>query len=286
MADADFSAPPHPRANPGYGKQAVLGQRPPTNGDFTHLIPRDGAIAAYIDRLPNGADISVKTLAKTTPYGQCALRTSLNRLVAAGHLRRGRECVARPDGSRWITRTWWSRAPRDGDWWEAYLNGDAPDEERPPKPTRSRAYVLLAALARTAPALTLSAAECAALAPLADEWFARGAGEAQLTRALTAGLPSPVHHPAAIVRIRLTDKLPPEPPPARPVLRILECAVCGAPGRSDVLRDGRCGPCRGERRDAPEPRRADPELVRATRAALLRTPDQGSPRTPWHPQRA
>lgn len=96
---------PHPpMANPGYGKRTAPGQRPRTAHDFAHLPPREAAIAAFIDRLPDGADISVKTLAKTLPYGQCALRTALNRLQEAGHLRRGRECVTTDLGSsRWIT---------------------------------------------------------------------------------------------------------------------------------------------------------------------------------------
>ncbi|MEI5008204.1 hypothetical protein RB196_13465 [Streptomyces sp. PmtA] len=252
MADSQFSAAclpahpaPHPMARPGYGKRSTPGQPPCTAADFTHLPPREGAVAAYIDRLADGADISVKTLAKVLPYGQCALRTALNRIQAAGHLRRGREHVAKSGSPRWITRTWWSRAPRDDTWWAAYRRGDVP-EEGPRRPTRSRAVILLAALGRETPAMSLSAAECAQLAPLVEEWFARGADEAHLMRALTAGLPVPVHHPAALARTRLTAKLPPERRPAPPVLRVLECGKCGAPARAEALRDGDCAACRGE----------------------------------------
>ncbi|MFF7868936.1 hypothetical protein ACFZCT_21095 [Streptomyces qaidamensis] len=46
----------------------------------------------------------------------------------------------------------------------------------PPHPL-SRAHILLAALGRTAPVLSLSQTECAALAPLVTEWFERGASE-------------------------------------------------------------------------------------------------------------
>lgn len=43
--------------------------------------------------------------AKQLPYGQCALRTDLNHLQRAGHLRRGREMLAADSGSaHWITR--------------------------------------------------------------------------------------------------------------------------------------------------------------------------------------
>ncbi|MDN0194177.1 hypothetical protein [Streptomyces sp. S.PNR 29] len=241
-------------ANPGYGKRSAPDQLPRTNHDFAHLPPREAAIAAYVDRLPDGADISVKTLAKQLPYGQCALGTALNRLQAAGHLRRGRECVTAADGSsRWITRSWFSRTARDDDWWAAFTRGDVPERQEPPpersRPTRSRAHILLAALGRTAPVLSLSQADCATLAPLVAEWFARGASDEDVLRALTAGLPTPVHHPAALVRNRLTSKLPPPPAP-RPPLRVLECANCGAPGRPEALPGGRCSACRGERAPA------------------------------------
>ncbi|MET9577739.1 hypothetical protein ABZY30_19610 [Streptomyces massasporeus] len=216
--------------------------------DFAHLPPREAAIAAHLDRLPDGADISVKTLAKQLPYGQCALGTALNRIQQAGHLRRGRECVTADDGSsRWITRTWFTRTARDDDWWAAFTRGDLPQQAA--RPTRSRAHILLAALGRTAPVLSLSEADCATLAPLVTDWFARGASEEDVLRALTAGLPTPVHHAAALVRNRLTGKLPPPPPP-RPPLRVLECANCGAPGRPETLPGGRCSACRGERAPA------------------------------------
>lgn len=256
MADAKLStalrpahAVPHPAANPGYGKRSAPEQRPRTNDDFTHLPPREGAIAACIDRLPDGADISVKTLAKHLPYGQCALRTALNRLESAGHLRRGREHVYGSGSARWITRTWFSRTARDDAWWAAFTRGDVPEPDpepdRPQRPTRSRAFILLAALGRTAPALSLSYADCVALAPQVTQWFEHGATEPDIVRALTAGLPSPVHSPAALIRSRLTTKLPPEPA-LRPVLRVLECGRCGAPGRPEALPGGVCGPCLGE----------------------------------------
>ncbi|MCX4906602.1 hypothetical protein [Streptomyces sp. NBC_00878] len=249
-------------ANPGYGKRDAPDQLPRTAHDFAHLPPREAAVAAYIDRLPGGADISVKTLAKTLPYGQCALRTALNNLQRAGHLRRGREHLADSGSARWITRTWFSRTARDDDWWAAFTRGDVPKESPEPEtpvrqggPTRSRAYILLAALGRTAPALSLSARACEDLAPLVTEWFARGASDEHVLQSLTAGLPTPVHSPTALVRRRLTTKLPPEPEPEsepvqepapRPPLRVLECAKCGTPGRPEALPGGICGLCRGE----------------------------------------
>ncbi|MFI8001666.1 hypothetical protein [Streptomyces sp. NPDC086010] len=239
--------PPHPMANPGYGKRSAPDQRPRDARDFSHLPPREAAVAAYIDRLPDGSDISVKTLAKWLPYGQCALRTSLNRLQTAGHLRRGSECVATEAVMLWVTRTFFSRTARDDDWWAAFTRGDVPRE--PQRPTRSRAFVLLAALGRTAPSLSLSAADCLSLEPLVAEWFERGATETETLRALTHGLPTPVHHAASLVRRRLVDKLPPERPAPGPrtvVLRTLECGECRAPGSPEALQGGLCGICRGE----------------------------------------
>ncbi|MFB7531540.1 hypothetical protein ACFC0C_25525 [Streptomyces sp. NPDC056178] len=206
-------------ANPGYGKRSAPAQLPRTEHDFAHLPPREASIAAYIDRLQD-----------------------------AGHLRRGSECVAHDEVLLWVTRTFFSRTARDDDWWAAFSRGDAPPERRQQHPTRSRAFVLLAALGRTAPALTLSAADCAALEPQVTAWFERGATEAELLHALTDGLPAPIHHAAALVRRRLTDKMPPErtaPTHHRTVLRTLECGECRAPGSAEVLIGGRCGPCRG-----------------------------------------
>ncbi|WP_406125895.1 hypothetical protein OIE52_23860 [Streptomyces canus] len=252
MADANLSAaflpvhvPSHPLANPGYGKRSAPDQRPRTTHDFAHLPAREAAIAAYLDRLPDGADISVKTLAKTLPYGQCALRTALNHLHQAGHLRRGRERLdSASGGHRWITRSWFSRTARDDGWWAAFTRGDVPQDPPSRPPTRSRAHILLAALGRETPSLSLSAADCAALAPLVTEWFTRGATEEVVRQAMTSGLPTPVHHPAALLRRRLTDKLPPEPPPDQPPHRILECAECRVPGPPEALPGGVCNGCR------------------------------------------
>ncbi|BCL21269.1 hypothetical protein GCM10017668_31120 [Streptomyces tuirus] len=172
--------PPRPRTpwpTPATASARPTTKPPCTKRDFAHLPPREAAVAAYLDRLPDGADISVKTLAKQLPYGQCALGTALNRIQQAGHLRRGRECVTADDGSsRWITRSWWSGTARDDDWWTAFTRGDAPRPQAA-RPTRSRAHILLAALGRTTPVLSLSQTDCADLAPLVTEWFARGASE-------------------------------------------------------------------------------------------------------------
>ncbi|WP_338423533.1 hypothetical protein [Streptomyces gobiensis] len=232
MAEHDFSAAPHadahPMANPGYGKRNASDQPPARKGDFAHLTAREASIAAYLDQLPEGADISVKTLAKHLPYGQCALRTALRRLSEAGHLRRVKEHLTSDEGSlRWVTRTYFTRTARDDAWWAAFQAGQQPDPTPPP---RSRAYDTLAALGRTEPRMTLSAADCADLEPLATQWLTRHATPAQLTNALTSGLPPHIHHPAALARTRLTTKMPPEPAPApAPAPPPRPCASWNAP---------------------------------------------------------
>ncbi|MFJ1749774.1 hypothetical protein ACIOJD_26520 [Streptomyces sp. NPDC088116] len=281
----------HPMASPGYGKRSTPGQLPRTATDFAHLPPREAAVAAFIDRLPDGTDMSVKALAKLLPYGQCALRTALRHIQTAGHLRRGREHLTGSGSALWVTRTWFSRTARGNDWWAAFTSGAVPDESagdvrdgssgtvpdgtapspRPPTqapaPTRSRAFILLAALGRSVPAMSLSAADCVALEPLAAAWFERGATEKDVLNALTAGLPVPVHHAASLARSRLTSKLPPEPIRVpRPALRVLECAKCGVPGRPEALLDGECAPCRGEPAPAPRTTALPPTQVRTLAA--------------------
>lgn len=176
----------------------------------------------------------------------------------------------------WVTRTFFSRTARVDAWWNAYIRGDAPPDQ-PQRPTRSRAFVLLAALGRTAPALSLSAADCVRLEPQVSEWLARGATEAELLHVLTAGLPSPVHCAARLVERRLRDKLPPEriAPGPQAVLRRLECGECGVPGSPEALLGGLCRTCRGPVPELPvgPPGSVQPPGVRermdAVRAGLI-----------------
>ncbi|MEV5239914.1 hypothetical protein AB0K89_12510 [Streptomyces cinnamoneus] len=277
MADANPSAAaraPHayPMARPGYGKKSAPDQSPRTATDFAHLPPREAQVAAFVDRLPEGAAMDAKSLAAQLPaYGQAACRTALRRLSEAGHLRRVKEHLKGDDGAyHWVTRSYFSRTARDDAWWTAVLTGEAPVPEAPA--VRSRAYEALAAAGRTDPRMTLSHADCVALEPLAAAWLERGASETHVVRDLTAGLPSQVHHPAALARRRLIDKLPPERAPeareAPTALRLLECTVCAVPGRPEALPGGLCRDCRGEPQP-PAPPALSPEEVHA-RAALLR----------------
>ncbi|MFE0043170.1 hypothetical protein [Streptomyces albireticuli] len=156
-----------------------------------------------------------------------------------------------------------------------------PAPDPPPTRTRSRAYLLLASVGRADPRMTLSAAECAALEGLAAQWLELGADDADVVRALTAGLPPDVHSAGALARRRLVDKMPPELPDPRPgprpepapppPLRIVECTVCRAPGRPEAFPGGVCRHCRGE--DGPPtpygvPPADVPARVAAIRAAV------------------
>lgn len=80
---------------PSYGKRSAPDQNPRSKGDFVQLPEPEALIAAYIVRLPDGAAIDTKRLAKVQPrYGQQAVRSALNAISAAGHLRRPKETTA------------------------------------------------------------------------------------------------------------------------------------------------------------------------------------------------
>ncbi|MFF8713566.1 MarR family transcriptional regulator [Streptomyces sp. NPDC015184] len=243
--------------------------------DFALLPERERHIAGYVDALPEGGVMDIKALAKVLPlYGQMAVSSALKALSVAGHLRRVR-CGSTDDNGavRWSTRTYWSRAAHDNEWWTTFLTTEQhhpapvsvpqqrpaepepepqpkpqPDEERRP----SRAFMALARLGRRDARLALSAADCAELEQLAAEWFERGVGAEYLTGALTSGLPDSVGSPFGFVRRRLRDKLPPRLPAPTPriaseapVRRMLaECTECRTPGRPEAFHDGLCRPCR------------------------------------------
>lgn len=279
MAANDLSgalpAHAHPMANPGYGKRNAPEQAPARAEDFAHLPRREASIARFIDGLPEGADISVKTLAKVLPdYGQCALRTALRRITEAGHLRRISEHLTGSGSARWVTRTYFSRTARPDAWWGDFCGGKPLRNETAPEPRseRSRAYDALAALGRTDPRMTLSAADCATLEPLAAQWLERGATAEQLTVALTSGLPAQVSSPRGLAKRRLADRMPPEAgpePSASRTLRIMECAECHAPGIATGLGNGICDTCRNVPPPPPRPGVATEHQVHG-HAALMR----------------
>ncbi|MGW9343468.1 hypothetical protein ACWGR3_18065 [Streptomyces albidoflavus] len=158
-------------------------------------------------------------------------------------------------------------------------------------------YRALARLAHVEPRLTLSAAECDALAPLADQWLQRRVRPEHLTLALTSGLPQgPIHSPAAFLRSRLEKKMPPLPAdsapasaeetaaqPGRVTRVIMLCATCDQDETTVPLTDGLCPDCHAllteERADIPAgipatflaqpPRASGPEVPLGEVAARL-----------------
>lgn len=96
----------------GFGKRSAPDQAPRTRDDFAHLPAREAAIAAHIDRLPDGAAVDIKTLAEEIPaYGQQAVQTALNNLSDADHLPRIRE-TGGEGRTQWVTRSYFSRTAR------------------------------------------------------------------------------------------------------------------------------------------------------------------------------
>jgi len=132
-SSAALPAPAHPMAKPGYGKRSAPDQLPSRPGDFGHLPARAAYIAGFLDRLCENAAMDAKTIAKAQPlYGQQAVRSALNELGEAGHLRRVRRRAVPSDGdrdtgTRWVFRTYWSGTARDNEWWARFLDGDVPD---------------------------------------------------------------------------------------------------------------------------------------------------------------
>ncbi|WP_326814162.1 MULTISPECIES: MarR family transcriptional regulator [unclassified Streptomyces] len=118
------SSRPYPKAHPGYGKRSAPEQRPASAEDFMLLPERERYIAGYVDHLPDGAAMDIKTLAKNIPlYGQMAIGSALRALTVAGHLRHAR-CQVGESGSRWVTLTYWSRTAHDDEWWVAFTEAE------------------------------------------------------------------------------------------------------------------------------------------------------------------
>ncbi|WP_329210895.1 MarR family transcriptional regulator [Streptomyces sp. NBC_01708] len=153
---------PYPMASPGYGKRTMPDQHPRTAADFTLLPARERQIAGFIEQLPDGAAMDVKSLAKQLPlYGQQAVGSALKALSTAGYLRRVRCLVGEPGQVRWVFRTFWSRTAQDNEWWaatEASLTSAPAAAPAPPVPLAAPAPPAPAALQPVPPALVATPA--------------------------------------------------------------------------------------------------------------------------------
>ncbi|NJP46092.1 hypothetical protein HCN08_22180 [Streptomyces sp. PRB2-1] len=132
----------------------------------------------------------------------------------------------------------------------------------PPDAARAEAAALLCRVTAPEPRLRLGAREAVTLAPLVVPWLERGLGARDLSHALLAGLPERVHSASALLRDRLTRKLPPPPEaPPPPSPRRYECAACARP----IPYEGHCRPCAN-----PAPPEVPPDRTRtATRGRAL-----------------
>ncbi|MGW4275900.1 helix-turn-helix domain-containing protein [Streptomyces seoulensis] len=140
---------------------------------------------------------------------------------------------------------------------------DVPGQAGPPAPSakvtppdrhQEKALSLLAALRRTDDRLTLSLGDVKRLAPLVIAWFANGATDSVVHRALTTDLPVVLKHPAGLLAHRLGELLPPPLPVAPPPPPVTgaggavrrhpfqDCEGCDRVFRSPE--PGRCRDCR------------------------------------------
>ncbi|MEU9846093.1 hypothetical protein [Streptomyces sp. NPDC047985] len=143
------------------------------------------------------------------------------------------------------------------------------------------------------PRLRLGAVEALALAPLVSAWLDRGYGQRDLAGALLGGLPARIHSASALLRNRLSRKLPPPPEPSIPahpmpeprpgsgLPRWAECDDCRRP----IPDNGLCRDCAASA-DGPGGPRPDNDTATRSRTAArgralvraaLRTPDHAEP---------
>lgn len=180
---APASSRPYPMARPGYGKRSMPEQLPRSADDFSLLPARERYIAGFIDQLPDGASMDVKSLAKQLPlYGQQAVGSALKALATAGYLRRVRCLVGEPGQVRWVSRTFWSRTARDNEWWAATEVAPAAAEGTPAAATE----VTAAAAPVQPPGRTEAAAPPVPPGPAAPTPAARPAPPATTTPAAPA----------------------------------------------------------------------------------------------------
>jgi hypothetical protein len=231
-------------------------------------------IGVHIQSLPDGASVTIKALTLRFPEGEVTIGRALRELEEAGYLVRRRVPLG---GGRIATRTFFLdhpgavvRASVAGGSSEAATPGAAagPEPEVPsvpgpvavpvaaevsvPASARMRSAApepvtvptgpaadLLARLRLADTRLLLSERDVQRLLPAVETWLARAATPDQITRMLTAGLPSeavPIRHPASFVEYRLTTLLPP-PLPTAPI-RTVTAATPAAQRAPLVTCDG------------------------------------------------
>ncbi|GDY63022.1 hypothetical protein SAV14893_024150 [Streptomyces avermitilis] len=253
MDTRDLSVPPHAQSRPPADKHP--NRRHSRTGDSGHGgLTHDNArhttrftvignhlaqhpelsglaigLAVYIQSLPAGARVDIKTLAARFPEGVTRIAAALRELEAHGYLRRERQRIP---GGRIVTRTISCNQPGRRSEGEPVCSAPArpvaaPErrEKRAPKPLPAvphpaqpapallqAATALLAGLRRHDPRLLLSACDTAHLVPGVAAWLERDVSPGAVRHALTSDLPPEgPRRPAALLAHRLAAHLPPRP---------------------------------------------------------------------------
>ncbi|MGW2084232.1 helix-turn-helix domain-containing protein [Streptomyces sp. NPDC001880] len=244
-------------------------------------------LSTYIQSLPAGARIGIKTLAERFPDSEARIAAALRELEAHGYLSRTRERL--PNG-RVVTRTCSynqptgnaqrrpastpkprrqapasapaaAPAPAPAPVAATPPSTPAPAPMPPPPPLPQprnplpqylrAATALLTDLHRHAAEITLTEKDVVLLAPAAATWFERGATPAALRHALTHDLPQPLNRPAKLLRYRLAALLPPPPTLEHPTVLLQNCDRCDRAFRSPT--PGNCRECREAAADDTHP---------------------------------
>ncbi|MEU0159241.1 hypothetical protein ABZ154_10475 [Streptomyces sp. NPDC006261] len=246
-------------------------------------------LAVRIQSLPQGTEVGVKALAARFPEGEKLIAAALRELEAYGYLQRARTRL--PNG-RIVTRTVFCNQPAalvrpravapppqvqlTDVQQEQAPEAPAPQDHVPfvtlvPPPTAPRqppppvpqpreltaeldraATALLSDLRRHAHQLVLSENDIRQLAPAVATWLERDAHPDTIRHTLTNDLPQPLHHPAKLLKHRLTVLLPSPLPgaddlaaPARPRIAVTPFQTCDGCERAfRAPTPGRCRDCR------------------------------------------
>ncbi|WP_228978286.1 helix-turn-helix domain-containing protein [Streptomyces sp. DH12] len=212
-------------------------------------------IGVYIQSLPDGAVVSIRTLTARFREGERRIGQALNELEAAGYLERTRHRV---DGARIVTRTRWFEHPayrepgtpkppptavaRAGTRGPECRSGSSADSAagRGPEAAPSAlpedlrpAADLLVRLRQREPRIVLSEQDVHRLAPLARKWLDRGTGPGVTARILVGDLPpGTIRWPGRFVEYRLRTWMPPVLPPPPEETRPLPLQNCDACDRA------------------------------------------------------
>ncbi|WP_405600961.1 helix-turn-helix domain-containing protein [Streptomyces sp. NBC_01410] len=210
-------------------------------------------LAVYIQSLPAGAQVDIKTLTARFPEGEIRIAAALRELEEFGYLERTRKRL--PSGQMVTLTVSYNQpgvSPTSAPEAPVAMTESAPVYVPPAPPAQDPqqldpeehrpAAAILADLRRHEPRLLLSERDVHRLAPAVTAWLERGAAPEAVRRTLTASLPPDLRHPAALLAHRLAELLPPPLPavPSGPA-PLQNCEACDRAFRSPE--PGRCRGC-------------------------------------------